>query len=116
MSERGRVMARGTAMLRGGGGTKKGREGGRGIGGGSSRAPVLERDRPSEEGRGGWVASACLCGGVLRRGCRWHRAGAGPAHCPLAVPGSICHQQEHLQPKVPLSPSVRVTSLAFPLV
>lgn len=49
-------------------------------------------------------------------GCRWHRAGTGLAHCPLAVPGSICHQQEHLQAKVPLSPSVRVTSLAFPLV
>lgn len=48
--------------------------------------------------------------------CRWHGAGTGWAYCPLAVPGSICHQQEHLQPKVPLSPSVRVTSLAFPLV
>ena len=55
-------------------------------------------------------------GGATEDGCRWHGAGAGLAHCPLAGPGSICHQQEHLQPKVPLSPSVRVTSLAFPLV
>lgn len=47
---------------------------------------------------------------------RWHRASAGLARRPLAVPASICHQQEHLQPKVPLSTDVRVTHLAFPLV
>jgi len=100
-SERGRAMARGRDMQVGGGGTK-----------GGSSAPVFKRDRPSEE-----AGSVCVF--VWRgteEGCRWHGAGAGLAHCPLAVPDSICHQQEHLQPKVPLSPSVRVTSLAFPLV
>lgn len=92
----------------GGGGTKGG-----GGGGGAVRQCSREIGQVRKRG------SVCMLEFVWRgteEGCRWHGAGAGLAHCPLAVPGSICHQQEHLQPKVPLSPSVRVTSLAFPLV
>lgn len=79
--------------------------------GGERGAPVFKRDRPSEK-----AGSVCVCVGLQRRGAGgWELAPARPG-CPLAVPASICHQQEHLQPKVPLSPSVRVTTLAFPLV
>lgn len=95
-------MATGTDMQIGGGGTK-----GKAVRQCSGEIGQVRK----------WGGRVCMF--VWRgteEGCRWHEAGAGLAHCPLAVPGSICHQQEHLQPKVPLSPSVRVTSLAFPLV